>query len=81
MDQLTLFAGEESTEMIIPKDVISPLESNKSLKSKAFREVQERWRDYVTSIQDTFGCSWFEASKLLTKHRDEQIPIRLCLEG
>lgn len=36
MEQLSLFYEIEKTAIVIPKDVISPLESTKSVKSKEF---------------------------------------------
>jgi len=79
MDQLSLFTETETSETIIPDDVISPLETNKSVKSKEFKKVQERWSKYVKSVQSTFNCSWFEARKILIEHRDKQDPISIRL--
>lgn len=76
MDQLTLFSAEKEAVMI-PVDVISPIESNKSLNSKEFKKLQERWRLYVQAVQDSFSCSWFKAREILLEHRDQQIPISL----
>ncbi|WP_121615243.1 hypothetical protein [Virgibacillus halodenitrificans] len=81
MEQLALFSDLDTSEMIIPVDVVSPLESNKSIKSKEFKKQQQRWSEYVTSIQVSEGCSWFEARKLLISHRDDQKPIKITLEG
>ncbi|MGJ9460089.1 hypothetical protein [Oceanobacillus sp. CF4.6] len=78
MSQLSLFEVEAS-EVIIPDDVVSPLESNKSTKSKEFKKQQERWSRYVKAVQDSFNCSWFEASKLLISHRDKRESIRIKL--
>jgi len=77
MDQLNLFPEEEVMEIIIPRDVLSPLESNKSVKSKAFREVQSQWANYVKAVQNHHKCSWFEARKLVIDHRDKQEPIEI----
>ena len=76
MSQLSLFE-EEYQEVIIPSDVISPLESNASPSSKKFKEQQKRWSDYVRAIQDYHQCSWNEARSLLIEHRDEQKNIKL----
>lgn len=76
MSQMSLFDSDQHSEVIIPEDVISPLESNKSVKSKEFKKQQQRWSDYVKTIQDSYGCSWFEARKLLMQHRDNQSPIK-----
>jgi hypothetical protein len=77
MSQLSLFDAGELAEVIVPKDVISPLECSKGVKTVAFRKVQDRWHEYVKSIQDTKKCSFFEARDLLIKHRDEQVPIKI----
>ncbi|GGB41507.1 hypothetical protein GCM10011409_18790 [Lentibacillus populi] len=79
MDQLSLFSELDSTEMVIPADVISPLESNKSVKSRDFKKQQRRWSKYVKSVQDSHHCSWFDARKLLIEHRDNQVPIEMRL--
>lgn len=76
MSQLSLF-DDEYSEVLIPADVISPLECTKSVKSVAFKKVQARWRKYVKAIQVTHNCSWFVARDLLIKHRDSQTPIKL----
>ncbi|MDL4842815.1 hypothetical protein [Aquibacillus rhizosphaerae] len=57
--------------VVIPDEVISPLECNHGVKTKAFKQVQEQWRDYVKSIQSYHECSWFKASEMLVEHRDE----------
>ncbi|SFM28795.1 hypothetical protein SAMN04487943_11236 [Gracilibacillus orientalis] len=64
-------------EIIIPDDIISPLECKNSPKSKAFKRVQHRWSVYVKSVQDYHKCSWFEASKKLLKHKKEGSPIQV----
>lgn len=79
MEQITLFDDDEMTEIIIPLDVISPLESKKNVWSKEFKQQQLRWKHYVKSVQNTYNCSWFEARKILIKHRDNPEPIRLRL--
>jgi rRNA-processing protein FCF1 len=72
--QLDLF-NEDSTEVIIPKEVISPLESNRRITSKAFEKEKETFASYVQSIQDQYECSWFEARKMFFKYRENQEPI------
>ncbi|MEF2293115.1 hypothetical protein V2W34_14030 [Virgibacillus dokdonensis] len=75
MEQLSLFQENESKAVVIPEDVISPLESSKSVKSKEFKKQQMRWREWVMAVQATHNCSWFEARKLLLVHRKSQTPI------
>lgn len=75
MNQLSLFE-DDYQEISISKDVISPLESNNGVKTKEFKKQQERWSEYVQSIQDYHHCSWFEARNLLIKHRDNQEVIK-----
>ncbi|MFS0749540.1 hypothetical protein [Oceanobacillus sp. 1P07AA] len=66
------------TEMvIISKELLSPLECNKSMKSKAFKDVQQEWSKQVKAIQDFYKCSWFEAREMLIQHRDDEKPIEL----
>lgn len=77
--QLTLFDNEHE-EVIIPADVISPLECSKGVKTAAFRKVQDQWSKYVHAVQQFEGCSWFEASGLVVKHRESQEPIKVIWE-
>jgi hypothetical protein len=76
VSQLSLFSESESSEIIIPKDVISPLESSKGPKTKAFKKEQQQWAKYVKAVQDYHDCSWFDARKLVISHRDKQEPIK-----
>lgn len=76
MSQMSLFA-DDSQVVIIPGDLVSPLESKSGLKSKKFRKEQKRWAEFVRAIQGYHKCSWFEARELLIKHRDEQTPIKI----
>lgn len=77
MEQLSLFDEIEKTAVVIPKDVISPLESNKSVKSKEFKKLQKRWREWVMAVQTEHKCSWFEARKILLEYRESQKPIAI----
>jgi len=76
MSQMSLFA-DEFQEIVIPGDVISPLESKSSPKSKKFRQQQKRWSEFVQAIQDYHKCSWFKARELLINHRDNQKSIKI----
>lgn len=78
MEQLSLFNESQITEKVIPKEIISPLESNKKVNSKEFRVQQERFSKYVWAIQREHQCSWFEARELFFTHRKSQDPIKLC---
>lgn len=81
MSQLNLFQNEDSAvEIIIPKEVVSPLETNKGIKTKEFRQIQLRFSQYVRAIQEQYNCSWFEARKILFEHRDNEKPIKLKKE-
>jgi hypothetical protein len=75
MNQLNLFE-DDSQEITIPSDVISPLESTDSPKSKKFKRQQKRWAEYVRPIQDYHNCNWNDARNLLIKHRHEQTPVK-----
>ncbi|NBJ68886.1 MULTISPECIES: hypothetical protein [Clostridia] len=79
MEQLSLFDQKENKAVVIPEDVISPLESSKSVKSKEFKKQQMRWREWVMAVQATHNCSWFEARKLLLEHRNSQRSIAIKL--
>jgi hypothetical protein len=68
------------TKQLIPKDVISPLESKRGVKTKQFREDQQRYCLYIHAIQKRFECSFFEARDLFFKHRDDQEPIEMEFE-
>lgn len=77
MGQLNLFVieGEKSQEevgFLIPKEVLSPLESKERPYSKKFKKQQKEFSDYVHLIQSIYNCSWFEARKIFFEHRDEQ---------
>ncbi|MFD2924195.1 hypothetical protein [Halobacillus naozhouensis] len=84
-EQLSLFGEPEFKSFkkeIIPKNVLCPLECDKSPRSKAFKEVQRVWKAYVNAVEKSHNCSFFEARKLVFKHRDNQEPIELGeLEG
>lgn len=75
--QLSLFDDTDYEEIIIPKGVESPLESNKGLTSNAFKKVQETFSNYVHAIQGYHGCSFLEARKLFYAYRDSQEPIKI----
>lgn len=70
----------EKEGVIIPKTVVSPLESNKTLNSKEFEREREIFRKYVLAIQSYHKCSFFEAREMLIKARDNQEPIMLDFE-
>lgn len=55
LEQLAFFSDSDTSEILIPEDVISPLESNKRVKSKEFRGLQIRWSSYVRAIQEAQG--------------------------
>ncbi len=74
MQQLSLF---DQNREVIPQHVVSPLESTKNKNSKAFKEEKEVWRRYVTAVQQSYNCSWFQARRMVMDHRDTQIPIDL----
>lgn len=79
--QLNLFDDVSSeVEVIISKDVVSPLETNKGIRTKEFRNIQITFSKYVRAIQEYHQCSWFEARKMLFDHRDNQKPIKLKKE-
>lgn len=80
MNQLSLFDEKNDDnviEIVIPKEVISPLESNKRIGSRDFREQQLEFIKYIRSIQYYRNCSWFEARELFFKHRDSYKPIKV----
>ncbi|HBZ09144.1 MAG TPA: hypothetical protein DEO65_04540 [Bacillus bacterium] len=62
-------------EIIIPHDVISPLECTKGVKTKEFRIVQKRWKNYVDALNEQEGGSWLEAREKLIRHRDNKEPL------
>ncbi|MFC4403299.1 hypothetical protein [Gracilibacillus xinjiangensis] len=67
--------NQQVIKIIIPEDIIHPLDCIHSLKSKAFRNVQLRWSSYVRAIQDYHDCSWFEATDKLLEHQKSKLPI------
>lgn len=85
-EQLSLFEMEtdgQSTDntghsILIPQDVVSPLECKHGLKTKAFRKEQSRFSSYVKSIQDHHKIDWFKARKLFFQHRDTQKEINVA---
>ena len=78
MEQLKLFEEERSeVQVVIPKEIVSPLESKRRLMSKPFIEEREKFTSYVKAIQEQYKCTWFEARKMFFEHRDNQKPITL----
>ncbi|MFA1820571.1 hypothetical protein ACDX78_10370 [Virgibacillus oceani] len=69
--------GDTGIEIVIPENVLSPLENTAGLKTKKFREDQQRWRKYVKAVEEYHRCSFFEARELVFKHRKSQEPIRV----
>ncbi|GIN89871.1 hypothetical protein J22TS1_09220 [Siminovitchia terrae] len=59
-------------EIIIPEDVISPLECTKGVKTKEFRNVQRWWKHYVDALYEQEGGSWIEVREKLIWHRDNK---------
>lgn len=80
MKQLSLFDDENCIKQVIPKDVVSPLESNKGVNTEEFRKQQLLFSKYVHAIQKAQNCSWFKARELFFKHRDSQEPISMLEE-
>ncbi|GIN97852.1 hypothetical protein J6TS1_37220 [Siminovitchia terrae] len=79
------FLSEESEqetltgiEIIVPEEVISPLECTKGLKTKEFRNVQLRWKKYVDALHEHDGGSWLAAREKLIRHRDNNEPLRVA---
>lgn len=62
-------------EIIVPEDIISPLECTKGVKTKEYGNVQLRWKKYVDSLYEQEGGSWLEAREKLIRHRDNNEPL------
>ncbi|WP_373896347.1 hypothetical protein [Virgibacillus sp. CBA3643] len=76
--QLGLFDDTSSeSEVIIPKEVISPLESNRKIMSNPFVEERDTFISYVKGIQRQHNCSWHEARKMFYAYRDKQAAITI----
>lgn len=76
MDQLSLFEESELQEkIIIPKSILSPLESTRKVNSKGFREQQIEYSKYVNAIQKYHKCTFFEAREMFFRHRDNEKSI------
>lgn len=67
-------------EVMVPPEIISPLESSKGVKTKAFKDQQRQWSSYVRRIQEFHKCSWMEARSLLIEYRDQQKPIKMIVD-
>lgn len=80
MEQISLFPENEIPKegIIIPKSLLSPLESTKNVNSKEFRTQQLLYSTYVNAIQRYNKCTFFKARELFFEHRDTQKPI--CMD-
>lgn len=82
VEQLSLFEENSVEESIlIPKNILSPLESKEKITSKKFKDRQKVFSNYVHAIQKKYNCSWFEARELFFEHRDREKPITLNVES
>lgn len=77
MSQLSFFDNEEGEGVLIPDDVISPLESKERLNSEGFNQERDTFVRYVKAIQSYHKCSFFEAREMLLEARNEQKRIML----
>lgn len=78
MEQLSFFDGKKYQEgFLIPKEVLSPLESKEKPYSQKFKQQQKQFADYVRLIQTILNCSWIEARDVFFEHRDQQKPFKM----
>lgn len=68
---------KEEKGVLIPEDIVTPLESKEKTNSEAFNRERDTFVKYVEAIASHHGLSFVKAREVFLEHRDEQKPIEL----